>query len=62
MTTSGQRKSFQTDRKVSTATVLSGGPISGSRMLRRIRSRPAPSMSAASSSSTGSERKNCRSR
>ena len=32
VTTSGHRKSFHTDRNVSTATVLSGGPISGSRI------------------------------
>ena len=62
ITTKGHRKSFHTLRKVSTATVASGGPISGNRMLSRMRKRPAPSIRAASSSSTGSEMKNCRSR
>nr|WP_255498117.1 hypothetical protein [Nakamurella sp. PAMC28650] len=33
VTTGGRRKSFQTDRNVRIATVHSGGPMSGSRIL-----------------------------
>ena len=59
---SGQRKSFQTLRNVSTDRVASGAPISGSTICTRVRTRPAPSTLAASSRSAGIDRKNCRSR
>ncbi|GMA86732.1 hypothetical protein GCM10025868_19820 [Angustibacter aerolatus] len=59
---SGHRKSFHTFSRVSTARVASGAPISGSSTCTSVRSRPAPSMRAASSSSRGRVRKNCRSR
>lgn len=49
-------------RKVSIATVLSAGRDSGSTMRSNTRIRVQSSIHAASSSSRGSDRKNCRSR
>jgi hypothetical protein len=59
---SGQRKSFQVHRNVITASVARAGPESGRMILNSTPSRDAPSILAASSSSTGRVRKNCRSR
>src|SRR3954471_14445584 len=59
---SGQVRSFQVVRNVSTATVLSAGRDSGSTIVNSTRSREQPSIHAASSSSRGRDRKNWRSR
>ena len=52
-TTSGHRKLFQLARNVSTPSVASAGPHSGSTMRKKIRYSPAPSTRAASSRSSG---------
>ena len=62
ITTSGQRKSFQFHRNAITASVASAGPESGNTMRTSVPSREQPSIRAASSSSIGSVRKNCRMR
>ncbi len=56
----GHRKSFHVHMNVITPSVASAGAESGRTIRVRTPSRDAPSMRAASSSSTGSVRKNCR--
>ncbi len=60
--TSGQRKLFQDVRNVRMPSVARGGPHSGITIRAKIRSSPAPSMRAASSSASGMPRMNCRMR
>ena len=62
MVTNGHRKSFQVHRNMITARVARAGPDSGRTILNSTPRREAPSILAASSSSMGSVRKNCRSR
>ena len=57
----GPVKSFQANMKLKIATVAIAGFESGMMIVHQIRKRPAPSISAASSSSIGNVRKNCRS-
>ena len=55
----GQIRSFHDPTRVKTASVISDGRASGSTMRQKICNREAPSKSPASSSSRGTERKNC---
>ena len=60
MMINGHRKLLQYEMKVNTASTANAGAEMGTMMLRRIRKCPAPSILAASSSSSGMVRKNCR--
>src|SRR5438270_13569073 len=62
MTMYGQVNSFQKNRNVKIASVAIAPPDTGITMFQRIRSRPQPSIFAASSSSDGMPRKNWRSK
>jgi hypothetical protein len=59
---SGQAKSFQAPMKVRSTRTAISGRLSGSTIWTNVRSVPAPSTRAASSSSSGIARKNCRAR
>jgi len=60
--TSGHRKLFHDARKVRMPRVASGGPHSGMTTRAKMRSSPAPSMRAASMSSSGMPSMNWRMR
>jgi len=62
ITTNGQMNEFQLEMKLNTASTARLGRASGSITERNVRTGPAPSTRAASSSSWGMVRKNCRSR
>ena len=53
VTTNGSRKLFQVVMKVKIPTAVSTGPDIGMMIVRNVRSRPAPSIAAASSYSRG---------
>ena len=57
---SGQTNSFHRHMNVKMTRTATSGLDSGSTMLRKVRTWLAPSMRAASSSSSGMPRKNCR--
>ena len=59
---SGQAKSFQLAMSVSSVSTAISGLHSGSTTCRKMRMCPAPSMRAASMSSSGMPMKNCRAR
>ena len=62
MYSSGPMKSFQTPMKQNIATTTIDALVSGMMMLKKMRTLPAPSMVAASSSSCGMPFMNWRSR